>query len=179
LISIPESIVDDYDRRLQAKFPWACGSCMFTGAPGYCARTSSHGNMPVTNCGHYFMKSCFKKAFEWLAGQGIFTGDAFTTRNELDLSPPYIDIYIGVWQRSGEVEYIDFFPDTRVWLDTKASALSSEHKDGKLSIAFGNITKIWLLKGTGFCQSIYEADIGIKKKEPKRARATKLDEFSS
>ncbi len=178
MIHVPESIVDDYDRRLQAKFPLACGSCMFTGAPGYCARTSTHGNRPVTNCGHYFMKSCFKKAFEWLAGQGIFTGDAFTTRNEIELSMPYVDVYIWVMlQRPGDVEYIDFFPDTRVWLDTKALALRSEDKDGKLSIAFGDITKIWLSKGIGFCQTIYEADIGIEKKVPKQARVTKLDDF--
>lgn len=140
--------INEYDRAQQRAYPWACGSCNSRGAPGYCARTMTHGNRPSPRCGCYYPSTATLKAMQYAASRGIFTGDGFTTRIETGHSPREADVYLWVW-KEGECDFIDFYPDTRVWiqLDPRGVRLRAMNDDEEHDIPFDKIKSIWLQRG--------------------------------
>lgn len=139
---------EEYDRNQQRSYQWACGSCNFRGAPGYCARNMTHGIRPSKHCGCYYPSRLTDNALKEMAGRGLFTGDAFTSRNDALFAEREPDTYLWVWQ-DGKCDFIDFYPDTKAWIhvDPKGIRLRSTDNGEKQDIPFEKIKNIWLQQG--------------------------------
>ena len=82
------------------------------------------------------------------ASIGFFTGDAFTERIALGAGPRYEDVYLWV-RMDGDCAFIDFYPDTKVWIhvDARGVRLKATDDDERQEFDFKKIKELWLQRG--------------------------------
>ena len=73
---------DSWENSVQRKYPGACGSCVYSGAPGYCSNFLDEKGWATKCrpgcCGLYIANSDTFERLRLMQQYGLETGDAFT-----------------------------------------------------------------------------------------------------
>jgi hypothetical protein len=73
---------DSWQNSFQRRYPWACGSCVYSGAPGWCSSPANGCTTAAVRCKRpcisYIQRNETCHALEDLRARGLETGDAFT-----------------------------------------------------------------------------------------------------
>lgn len=87
-------------------------------------------------------------AIRHAAESGLLSGDAFTGRIALGYGPREHHAYLWV-RMDGDSDFIDFYPDTKVWIhvDGRGVRLKATDDDEAHDIDFQKIKAIWLQRG--------------------------------